>query len=401
MSAPDSPPTGRAALAIVYLTVFIDLLGFGIILPSLPYYARDLGATGLGLGVLFSAYSVAQLAGSAFLGRLSDRHGRRPILLLSLAGSAASMFLSGMATGLIALSCARGLAGAFGGSIGTAQAYIADVTPRAERARYMGLLGASIGVGFVLGPALGAGLLALGFGFRGAAFTSGGLAALNFVSAVFHLPESRVAVSAGEHRHLSAAGWWRTVSRPGLRRLYSAVFLTTFAFVALETTLVFLARDRFALDSRHFGLVLVYLGVVVIVIQGGVVGRLSRRLGERAVAITGAGLMGVALAALPAAPTLLVLLVLLGLVATGQGLASPTLSTLVSHASEGAEHGALLGASQSLAALARALGPVVAGQLYDLHAAAPYVSAGALSLFAAALLRDAARSPEHAERPTA
>ena len=404
MSATVSPPAGRAALTIIYLTVFIDLLGFGIILPSLPYYARDLGATGLGLGILFSAYSVAQLVGSAFLGRLSDRHGRRPILLLSLAGSAASMFLSGIATGLLTLSLARALAGAFGGSIGTAQAYIADVTPRAERARYMGLLGASIGVGFVVGPALGAGLLALGFGFRGAAFAAGGLAALNFASALVRLPESRAAGAAGEHRPLSAVGWWRAISRPGLQPLYWAVFLTTFAFVALETTLVFLARDRFSLDSRHFGLVLVYLGVVVIVIQGGVVGRLSRRIGERPVALTGAALMGAALAALPASPRLPVLLVLLGLVATGQGLASPALSTLVSHASEGAEHGALLGASQSLAALARALGPVIAGQLYDLHAAAPYVTAGALSLVAGALLRGTARSPQHAEghpgRPT-
>jgi DHA1 family tetracycline resistance protein-like MFS transporter len=198
MSAPGGPPADRAALAIVYLTVFIDLLGFGIILPSLPYYARDLGATGLDLGILFSAYSVAQLAGSALLGRLSDHHGRRPILLLSLAGSAASMFLSGLAGGLAALSLARALAGVFGGSIGTAQAYIADVTPRAERARYMGLLGAAIGVGFVLGPALGAGLLALGFGFRGAAFAAGGLAALNFASALVRLPESRRSDPAAE-----------------------------------------------------------------------------------------------------------------------------------------------------------------------------------------------------------
>jgi predicted MFS family arabinose efflux permease len=170
--------------------------------------------------------------------------------------------------------------------------------------------------------------------------------------------------------------------------------------VALETTLVFLARDRFALDNRRFGLLLVYLGVVVIAIQGGAVGRLSRRLGERNVAVGGTALMGAALAALPAAPRLLALLLLLGLVAAGQGLASPALSTLVSHASEkGAEHGALLGASQSLAALARALGPVIAGQLYDLHAAAPYVTAGCLSLLAASLLRGTARSRQHAGGP--
>jgi len=385
----------RSTLLIVYLTVFVDLLGFGIILPALPYYARDLGASGLGLGILFSAYSVAQLLGSAVLGRLSDRHGRRPILLLSLAGSSASMVLSGLATGLVALSLARALAGIFGGSIGTAQAYIADVTPREERARYMGLLGASIGVGFVAGPALGAGLLALGFGFRGAAFVAAGIAGLNLLSAAFRLPESRPAEARGQARHLSASSWWNTVSRPGLRPFYAGVFLTTFAFVALETTLVFLARDRFSLDDRHFGLVLTYLGVVVIAVQGGMVGRLSKRFGERRVATAGAGLMGLALAALPAAPRLLVLLALLGLVAAGQGFSSPALATLVSHASEGAEHGALLGVSQSLAAGARAVGPVIAGQLYDMHAAAPYVTAGALSLLAAVLLRAAPVPAEH------
>jgi DHA1 family tetracycline resistance protein-like MFS transporter len=380
-AAPD-----RTALAIVYLTVFIDLLGFGIILPALPYYARDLGASGLDLGILFSAYSVAQLGGSALLGRLSDRHGRRPILLASLAGSSASMVLSGLATGLLALTLARALAGIFGGSIGTAQAYIADVTPREERARYMGMLGASIGVGFVAGPALGAGLLGLGFGFRGAAFAAAGLAVLNLLSAAFRLPESRPAEARGAQRRVSIGGWWRSVSRPGLWRCYAAVFLTTFGFVALETTLVFLARDRFSLDNRHFGLLLVYLGVIVVAVQGGLVGRLSKRFGERRIAVAGAGMMGLALAALPTAARLLVLLALLGLVAAGQGFSSPALATLVSHASEGAEHGALLGVSQSLAAGARAVGPVSAGQLYDLHPAAPYVMAGSLCLLAALLL---------------
>jgi MFS transporter, DHA1 family, tetracycline resistance protein len=381
----DARP-GRAALAIVYMTVFIDLLGFGIILPSLPYYARALGASGVGLGILFSAYSVAQLLGSTLLGRLSDRHGRRPVLLLSLAGSSVSMALSGVAHSLVLLCVARALAGLFGGSIGTAQAYIADVTARQERARYMGLLGASIGVGFVLGPAIGAGVIALGFGFSGAAFLAAALAAVNLVSAAFRLPESRPK-DATSSSHLSLAAWLAMWQRPGLWQTYSSVFLTTLAFVGLETTLVFLARDRFGMDERRFGLVLAYLGVVVIVVQGGLIGRLTRRFGVRRVAIAGGVLMGAALVALPAAPTVRLLLLALGLVSAGQGLTSPTLSTLVSHASTGEDHGAVLGVSQSLAAAARAVGPLLAGSLYDLRAPLPFVAGGALALVAAGLVR--------------
>jgi MFS transporter, DHA1 family, tetracycline resistance protein len=381
------PVPSRAALAIVYMTVFIDLLGFGIILPSLPYYARDLGASGLGLGILFSSYSVAQLLGSTVLGRLSDRYGRRPILLLSLAGSSASMALSGVAHSLVLLSAARALAGLFGGSIGTAQAYIADVTARHERARHMGLLGASIGVGFVLGPAIGAGVIALGFGFSGAAYLASALAALNLVSAAFRLPESRPRDAAAPQSRLSLASWLAMWRRHGLWQIYSSVFLTTLAFVGLETTLVFLARDRFGLDERHFGLVLAYLGVVVIVVQGGMIGRLTRSFGVRRVAIAGGLLMGAALIALPAAPTLRLLLLVLGLISAGQGLTSPTLSTLVSHASTGEDHGAVLGISQSLAAAARAVGPVLAGSLYDLRAPLPFVAGGALALLAAALVK--------------
>lgn len=376
----------RTALGIVYFTVFLDLLGFGIILPSLPYYARELGASGLALGLLFSSYSVAQLAGAAVLGRLSDRFGRRPILLLSLAGSAVSMTLSGLARTLALLCLARAFAGLFGGSIATAQAYIADVTRRQERARYMGLLGAAIGVGFVVGPALGAGLISLGLGFPGAAFTAAALAAANLAFAAFRLPEPQPLGEAPGRRYPGANRWLTAFQRPGLARVLAATFFTTFAFVGMETTFAYLGEDRFGLGERQFGLILVYVGVVVILVQGGLIGRLSHRFGVRRVATAGGLTMALALVVLPFCPGMPATLGALGVLAVGQGLTSPSLSTLISHAGGSGEQGSVLGMGQSLAAAARAVGPLAAGALYDLHLSAPYLASGAMALTAGLLV---------------
>lgn len=377
-------PKPRAALLIVYGTVFLDLLGFGIILPSLPYYARQLGATGLLLGALLTSYSFAQLLGAAWLGRLSDRLGRRPVLLLSLAGASIGMVLSGLAGSLLTLCLARALAGLFGGSIATAQAYIADVTTREERARYMGFLGAAIGSGFVVGPALGVGLNLLGYGFPGAAFTAAGLGALNLVFAVFKLTESRPV--GDEATRTGQRGWLAALRRPRIGSLLAATFLTMFAFVGMETTFAYFGADRFGLDARGFGLVLVYVGFIVIIVQGGLIGRLTRRWGVQRVAVWGTGLMGLALLLLPAGPRLAFALAALGGLAAGKGLATPTLSTLLSQASADDEQGTVLGASQSLSAAARAFGPLVAGGLYDLALAAPYLCGGLLALLASLLI---------------
>ncbi|HEY8478115.1 MAG TPA: MFS transporter, partial [Chloroflexota bacterium] len=179
----------RSPLLVVYVTVFVDLLGFGIILPNLPFYALSFGATGLWIGAILTAYSAAQLVGAPLLGRVSDAVGRRPVILLSLVGSALSFTLTGLADTLFLLLLARALAGLFGGSIAAAQAYIADATPPEDRAKHMGMLGAAIGMGFVFGPALGAALSPLGF--SAAAFCSAGLAAANFLFGVFALVEPR------------------------------------------------------------------------------------------------------------------------------------------------------------------------------------------------------------------
>jgi DHA1 family tetracycline resistance protein-like MFS transporter len=385
----------RSALAAVYLTVFLDLLGFGIILPLLPFYAERFGATGVWVGALLTAYSAAQFVGAPVLGRLSDRVGRRPVLLLSLAGSAVSLAATGLARGLGVLLLARACAGLFGGSIATAQAYIADVTAPRERARYMGLLGAAIGLGFVFGPALGSLLAPRGFG--SAAFAAAGLAAGNWLLAFFRLPESRRPGAGNAPRtRLSAEALRRAAERPSVARLLAATFLTVLAFVSMEATFALLGERRFGLGERNLGLVFTYVGVVIVVVQGGLIGRLARRFGERTVAVAGSVVMALALAALPHAPALGPALLVLGGLALGQGLVNPCQATLLSREGGEDERGGLLGLGQSLGAAARGVGPLLAGWLFDRSAWLPYAAAAVSMLASTVLLLGLAEAPASA-----
>ena len=378
----------KPGLPVVYLTVFVDLVGFGIILPALPYYAEAFGATGVWIGAILAAYSAAQLVGASLLGRLSDRVGRRPILLLSLAGSAASLVLCGLAGSLWLLLVARALAGLFGGSIAAAQAVIADVTAPGERAKYMGLLGASVGLGFVFGPAIGAGLSRFGFG--AAAFAAAGLAALNLVFALFRLPETRTAEKRiRPHARFDWSSFVDALRHPSIGRLLAATFLSTLAFVAMEATFALLGQARFGLDAGRLGLVFTYVGVVMVIVQGGLVGRLAPRFGERALATAGALIMAASLGALPFVPSFGIALGVLAALAVGQGLTTPMLATLLSRATDADEQGGTLGLGQSLAAAARAVGPIGAGWLYDRAAAAPYAVSAAVMVLAALLVRTA------------
>lgn len=371
---------GTALLKPVYLAVFLDMVSFAVILPVLPFYAMNLGGAGLWLGILLTSYSVGKLLGATVAGRLSDRFGRKPLLIVGLLGSGVSFVLTGMAGSLVVLAIARGIAGLFGGTIATAQAYVADVTRPTERARYMGLLGASIGCGFIVGPGIGAALG--GYGFVVVTSVAAVLALLNGLLAMFLISET----PRQRDRASSTWSWHDLAAQPTSIVILGAMFLTLFAFVAMETTLAFVARAEFGLDERGFGMILVYVGVIMIIVQGGIVGRLVPRYGERRLSAVGALLLGSSLFLLPFAQSFAAAMAFLGFLAVGQGLVSPTLSTLLSRSTRAGLQGGMLGLGQSVASAARALGPVLAGWLYDQGPSWPFVLAGVAAMLAAVAL---------------
>ncbi len=385
MSEPTTtrPKPSAAGLIIVYVTVFIDLLGFGIILPALPFYAEKYGANGVWVGVMMASYSAAQLVGASLLGRLSDRIGRRPVLLLSLAGSTVSFALSGVAQTLALLVISRALAGAFGGSIPAAQAFVADLTAPQERAKYMGMLGASIGLGFVFGPGIGAVLS--GYGFGVVAFVASGIALANFIAALFLLKESLPKDGARRRSHFDLGALVTAMRHPGVGHVLVATFFATLGMVFLETTYALFGEQAFGLTPRTLGFLFTGIGVVGVIVQGGLVGRFAKRFGEAKVGVLGALISAVAFSLVPLLPTLALGALVLMTLAVGQGLLNPMLPTLLSREVGADEQGGTLGLGQSASAGARALGPIMAGFCFDWHHAAPYVAA-ALSAVVVMLL---------------
>jgi MFS family permease len=375
----------RTALLVVCLAVFVDMLGFGIILPVLPLHAQALGGSGAWVGALLTVYAAAQFVAAPVLGSLSDRFGRRRLLLLALAGSAISLALTAYAGTLVLLLLARLVAGAFGGAIAVGQAYVVDLTEQRDRTRALGLVGASVGLGFVVGPGVGAGLSGAGFGFTGVCLAAAVLAAANLAVGLFLLPASAPPASAapsrGASRFATLAAALREVR---LRPILVATFATTFAFAGMETTFALLGKARFGLGPAGLGLVFAGVGVVMVLVQGGAVARLTDRYGHRRVAVAGAALLGLGLVVVPFAPAWLAYLAL-ALLAAGQGLLSPTVATLITEAG-GRGVGGALGVGQSAAAAARAVGPIIAGIAYDQAGAAPYLLGCLLALAAASLL---------------
>lgn len=372
-------PTRRPPLQL-YLHVLLDLLGFGLLLPLLPFWIREQGSGALELGLVLSAYSATQFVASPWLGRLSDRIGRRRVLLLCLGVSGLSMALLSTAQTVWMVCLARALAGSFGGTIATAQCYVADCTEEADRTRWLGLLGAAIGVSFVLGPGLGVLCVTLGLGLQEVATVAAGLAVVNWTFCFLKLNESpRLEARARATSPLERLDV--TSYRGAVRLLLLSNFLLTGTFVTLETAFPFFGADRFDLDARGFGLVMFGIGMVLVLVQGGAVARLSSRFGDRGVALAGALAMMVALIALLPAHTLWVSLPPLAVLALGRGLLTPTLTSMLSKVAPAARRGAVLGTYQSMASAARAVTPVVAGFLYDLGAILPFAFGAALATF--------------------
>jgi DHA1 family tetracycline resistance protein-like MFS transporter len=386
-------------MPILFLIVFIDLVGFGVVIPLLPYYALRFDASPWQVTLLMAAYSLAQFIAAPLLGRLSDRVGRRPVLLLSLACSAASYVWLAYAPVLWMLFAARLFAGAGAGNIATAQAYIADVTPPEKRAKGMGMIGAAFGLGFTVGPAIG-GLLA---GANPAtadlarpAFLAAGLSALAFAVALLRLKESRPPEARkAEARRGRIAVAKSAFERPTLGLLILLFFVTVSAFAGMETTFALWANSSFGWGPEQVGWVFFYVGIVLAALQGGAIGRLSHRFGEARLVTWGAFIIGIGLLGLGFAGSLWAVLVVTGLLAIGMGLLNPSVTSLVSRLAGADERGGIMGVSQSASSLARILGPAVAGAVFTVWGRnAPYYL-GALLM--AAVVAMALRLPRRSE----
>lgn len=355
----------QKSLLIIFFIVFIDLVGFGIIIPVLPYYAESYGASGLDLGFLMMCYSGMQFLFAPFWGRLSDRHGRRPILLISLFGIGVSMLLFGWAPSLTWLFIARMLGGMFGANISTAMAYVADVTPPEERARGMGMIGAAFGLGFLFGPAIGGFLSGWGYGWTGygAALLSG----INLIVAFFILkePVSTFEVRA-QHRHQPTLQLIRqTLARSQTGLAILMFFLVTMGIAQMETIFGLFLLERFAVEARGAGMILAAMAIVMVIIQGGVIGRLVKRFGETNLIMMGAVMMALALFGAARSMFLFGLIAFLILQALGYALTTPSLQGLVSRSAPQQVQGATMGVYHSAGSLARILGPLIAGWSYD------------------------------------
>ena len=388
----------RSPLAVIFITIFIDLVGFGIIIPTMPFIARDFGASAAEIGLLMSIYSFTQFLFSPFWGSLSDRIGRRPTILITLVGGSMSYFLFAFADTLWVLFLARGLAGAFGGNISTAHAYIGDVTTPAERSKGMGLIGAAFGLGFVFGPLLGAGLGVLGrmlgdrppLGLSFSALAVGVLCLANAAFAWRSLAESLAPELRARSREAQKEGRlraiWQQLRRPIAGPLMFVYFLSGFAMAQMEAMLIPYMADRFqwGLEITMYGFA--YIGVIMMLTQGVFIRRWMPKLGEPVVLCAGLLMFAISLFALAGAGGVVGVAIAMTILAFGNGLMRPPNLGIISLSTPADQQGSSMGVANSLASLGRILGPALGGYLYEsINRVAPFVAAGLLALVALAV----------------
>ncbi|HLI81757.1 MAG TPA: MFS transporter [Candidatus Binataceae bacterium] len=386
---PRAAQASSYARLILFITVFIDLLGFGIVIPLLPMFATRLGISFVGIGAIMAVYSLAQLVFAPILGRISDRIGRRPVIMLGLLGSSVGYLIYGLAGSFAGLFLSRALHGACAATISTAQAYIADTTDESNRARGMGMIGAAFGLGFVIGPAIG-GLLGRN-DLRIPGFFAAALTFANLIFAALRLPESHqpepdaridASVIVAPIRDLP-----RQLFTHHLARLFSICFLTTFALAAFETTFAIMIPVVYGYGATGIGTLLAFTGLMQALTQGYLLGKVVKRIGEKKVLSLGIILLAIGLAPLANMPTPSTLLLALALLSIGYGFASPAIASIISKQTERALEGEALGINQSASSTARILGPLVGGAALWLGASAPYVGGAAVALMAFILAR--------------
>jgi len=381
--------------------VFVDLLGFGVIIPLLPFYGEHFGASPAAVTTLLSTYSGLQLISAPLWGRLSDRIGRRPVVLVSLATSVVAYLWMGVADALWMLFAARALQGISAGNISVAQAYIADITTPENRGKGMGGLGAAIGLGFTLGP-LGGLLAGRDTAHLQVAIPSvvaAGLSFLALIIAAWKLKESLTpALRDRSRKAIGRVALLRDAfSRPGLRVLMLLFFSTTFAFAGMEATFGLWADQRLHWGPREVGIIFVVIGTILVLVQGGLIGRIIKRYGEAQALLAGTIGIGIGLALLAAATEPVLGVIGCSFLALGMGLASPSTSSLISKEAAADEQGSILGVNQSVGSLARILGPAVAGQAFEFAGpSAPYMVGTVVMVISAAIAYYIARQRRQA-----
>lgn len=374
------------ALGLMFLTVFIDLIGFGIIIPVLPLYAKQFGADGLTVGLLLMSYSLMQFFFAPMWGRLSDKIGRRPVLLISLTASAIGYCIWGFSGSLMMLFLSRIVAGFGNANLAVAQAYVSDVTPEEYRAQGMGMIGAAFGLGFVLGPAIGGISSHFGvhpniLGFIAAFFS---LADVVFTAFVLPEPEKRKG-KAHDPFSLGTGFYFKTIGNQRLTLSLLIMFVATFAFANMETTLVLLTDKYFGFNMAQNSYLFIYIGVVMVIVQGYLIRKLGKKYPDAPLISIGTALVAGGLLLTPITHSLWVLCAALALLATGSGITTPSNSSLLSKLAPKEEVGGVMGVGQSLSTLGRILGPVCGGLLWDhMGAISPYVFGAGCMLVACA-----------------
>ena len=410
----DDPPIDerqrKRALAVAFVTLFLDLLGFGIIIPIQPFYAESFGASPTVVTLLGASYSAMQFLFAPLWGRLSDRVGRRPVVLLSVAFGGVGFLVFGLAHSLTMLFVARMIAGFGNANLGTVQALVADVTPGKDRARAMGLIGAALGLGFVFGPVIG-GLVGSAFGPAAPAFVSAAFAGINWLLAFALLPETRRpgVVAASAHGFLGLRALAAARAFENVPRLLAIIFVFTTGFSLMETSLALFVEHEFvpgpllgsAAGHRQATQlttwVLLAVGVTAVIVQAGLIGPLRRQLGEKSLVIGGAALCALAFVGIALVPSYALLFAPIVVLSIGSGVFSPSQSSLLSRSVDAYQQGVMLGLSQSMSALGRILGPAVSGLLFERAHGAPFV-VGATLLGAGAAVAFGLRPPPAAGR---
>ncbi len=383
MPSPAVPPPTKKALALIFVIVFIDLLGFGIIIPILPNFAqRGFGASDTMVGLLVGIFSFMQFVFTPIWGRISDVIGRKPILVFGLMCSVAGYLMFGLANSLMVLFISRMLSGLGGANISAAQAYIADVTTPFNRAKGMGLIGMAFGLGFVFGPFMGGLLVAYGYEYPG--FAAAGLSAISLVTTMIALPESHVHRAkkvTGISASLSGKALFTALRKPFMGPMLVLYFFIIFALANIFSTFPLLAARDYHLSDREIGYLYGYIGLIGAIVQGGGIRILLRFVSERKLFIIGNGIMMAGLVLIPYAGTIPLLLGALTLLSIGNGANNPTALSIISNHARNEEQGGVLGLTQSLSSLARVLGPVWGGWIFGAAGHAfPFLTGGAVMI---------------------